>query len=107
MLRDAATESYERVEVFGKECLFTCSRIDRDTVPKGLYAYDVRHDDDCHGIPCQIKTFVMVNHWGTIICAEPIEMEQNFNFHCRYLQEGDFNYLGEYETLEGYMAKTA
>lgn len=108
---DAAKEHYELVEVFGRECLFTSARIDRDTVPKGLYAYDVRHDDDCQGDPCQIKPFVFVNHWGTIICADPIEMsdckELGEGFACRYLEEGDFNYLGEPETLKGYMSMTA
>ena len=102
MRYNAATENYERVEVFGKDCLFTCARIDRSTVPEGMYAYDVRHDDDCQGIPCQIKPHVLVNHWGTIICAEPIEMEFEDVFACRYLEDGDFNYTGRMATLESY-----
>ena len=106
MAYNAANESYERVVVFGKECLFTCARIDRTTVPEGLFAYDVRHDDDCQGIPCQIKPYVMVNHWGTIICAEPIEMsdckEFGERFACRYLEDDDFNYTGRMATLDNY-----
>ena len=107
MYYNAVNESYDRVEVFGKECLFTCARIDRTTVPEYLYAYDVRHDDDCQGIPCQIKPYVMVNHWGTIICAEPIEMsdfkEFGDNYACRYLEEDDFNYTGVMTTLDNYV----
>jgi len=106
MYRNANNENYERVEVFGKECLFTCARINRATVPEGLYAYDVRHDDDGMGDPCQIKPHVLVNHWGTIICAEPIEMsdckEFGENFACRYLDDGDFNYTGRMSKLENY-----
>lgn len=106
MAYNAVTERYERVEVFGKECLFTCARIDRTTVPEGMYAYDVRHDDDCQGEPCQIKPLVIVNHWGTIICAEPIEMsdckEFGIQFACRYLEDGDFNYTGRISTLDDY-----
>ena len=64
---NAMTEHYEEITVCGKPALFTNFRIKRDTVPDGLYAYDVRHDDDCRGIPCEIAPFIMVNHWGTII----------------------------------------
>lgn len=62
----AMTEHYEEITVCGKPALFTSIRIRRDTIPDGLYAYDVRHDDECRGIPCEIAPFVMVNHWGTI-----------------------------------------
>ena len=70
----AMTERYEEITVCGKPALFTSIRIKRDTVPDGLYAYDVRHDDECQSIPCEIAPFVMVNHWGTIILAEPLEL---------------------------------
>ena len=57
----AMTEHYEEITVCGKPALFTSIRIKRDTVPDGLYTYDVRHDDECRGIPCEIAPFVMVN----------------------------------------------
>ena len=64
--------------------------IKRDTVPDGLSAYDVRHDDECRGIPCEIAPFVMVNHWGTIILAEPLELPDDGR---RYIDEDtDWNY---------------
>lgn len=66
MTFNAMTEHYEEITVCGKPALFTSIRIKRDTVPDGLYTYDVRHDDECRGIPCEIAPFVMVNHWGTI-----------------------------------------
>lgn len=50
----AMTEPYEEITVCGKTALFASIRIKRDTVPDGLYAYDVRHDDECRGIPCEI-----------------------------------------------------
>ena len=74
MTHDAMTEHYEEIAVCGKPALFTSIRIERDTVPEGLYAYDVWHDDECRGIPCEIALFIMVNHWGTIILAEPLEL---------------------------------
>lgn len=65
MTFNAMTEHYEEITVCGKPALFTSIRIKRDTVPDGLYTYDVRHDDECRGIPCEIAPYVMVNHWGT------------------------------------------
>lgn len=61
----AMTEHYEEITVCGKPALFTSIRIRRDTIPDGLYAYDVRHDDECRGIPCEIAPFVMVNQKRT------------------------------------------
>ena len=43
MTFNAMTERYEEITVCGKPALFTSIRIKRDTVPDGLYAYDVRH----------------------------------------------------------------
>ncbi len=40
------TEKFEDVTVLGHPMLFTCLRVDRDTVPQGMYMYEVRHDDD-------------------------------------------------------------
>lgn len=67
-----ADETMEIVVVFDKPYLFTDMRIDRDTLPEGAVAYDVR--DNCDGEFCQIKEFVLVNHWGTIIGLDRILM---------------------------------
>jgi hypothetical protein len=99
---NAYTEIYELMEIFGQIVLFTNMRIDRATVPKELFAYDVRHDDECQGEICEIKPFVMVNHWGTILCKNPIELT-DFNGDCRYVEEKDYNYLGETTTIEKFL----
>jgi hypothetical protein len=49
---------------------FTDMRVDRGSIPKGLYAYDVR--DCCDGEPCEVRSFVFVNHMGTLITTAPI-----------------------------------
>ena len=95
MTFNAMTEHYEEITVCGKPALFTSIRIKRDTIPDGLYAYDVRHDDECRGIPCEIAPFVMVNHWGTIILAEPLELPDDGR---RYIDE-DTDW--DYSPLEG------
>lgn len=86
-----ATEAmhWEVVEVFGKPALFVCLRVDRKTVPEGLYAYDIRHDDDCQGIACEIARFIMVNHWGTVLMLEPLDLgDKGFLL----MTEDDINY---------------
>lgn len=60
MTFNAMTEHYEEITVCGKPALFTSIRIKRDTIPDGLYAYDVRHDDECRGIPCEIAPFLLL-----------------------------------------------
>lgn len=98
---NAAEEDFELMELFGQTVLFTNMRVDRSTVPEGLYAYDVRHDDDCTGEICEIKPSVMVNHWGTIICKEPIELDEVW--HCKFVDEGDYCYLGDTAKLDEYL----
>ena len=60
---DATKETFESVTVLDKPMLFTCARIDRDTVPKGMYLYEVRHDDDQRGDPVQIARFFPIDRF--------------------------------------------
>lgn len=46
---DAWDEWYDLVEVKEQPMLFTCLRVDRTTVPKGYFLYEVREDDDWNG----------------------------------------------------------
>lgn len=89
---------WERVEVLDREGLFTCCRIDRNSVPAGYHVYDIRHDDDCQGDPVQICKWVMVNHWGTLLTKEPFELEPSTCNNNAYLDidpEEDWNYTGD------------
>lgn len=106
--KNAMDEVYEEVTVFGKPMLFTCLRIDRDTVPKGMYLYEVRHDDDQQGDPVQIANWIMVNHWGTLISNQPIKLEKSPSVNNAYRDidpETDWNYEGVDSTLKEYMEK--
>lgn len=85
-------EGMDIVEVAGKPYLFTCMRVDRKTVPDDLYVYDVRGDDETTGGFCQVKPFVMVNHWGTIIGQDPVPLDHEFgDYWCD--EENDGCYL--------------
>lgn len=64
---DARKETFEEIEIFDTLALFSSGRIQRESVPKGFYCYEVRHDDECMGIPCELSSHVLVNFWGTVI----------------------------------------
>lgn len=105
--QDAVTESYEEVTVLNRPMLFTNSRIDRTTVPKGLYVYDVQHDSESQGIPVQIAEFILVNHWGTLISSRPIKLDTHpvLGKKHRLIDEEDWNYEGVASSLQAYMEK--
>lgn len=88
-------ELFELAETDDVEVLFTNHRIDRKTVPFGLYCYDVRESEGFSGIPVTLEKFVAVNHWGTILSKKPFPLDEN---GCYPLKEG-INYL-ETCTLE-------
>ncbi len=106
--QDAMKEVFEEVTVLDKPMLFTCQRIDRATVPKGLYLYEVRHDDDMRGDPVQIANWIMVNHWGTLISNEPLKLTPSKTVNNAYLDidsEKDWNYEGAEATISEYMER--
>lgn len=105
---NAMTESFEDVTVLGYPMIFTCLRVDRETVPKGLYLYEVRHDDEQQGLPVQIANWIMVNHWGTLISSKPIKLEPSASLNNAYRDidpEEDWNYEGSVTTVREYMEK--
>ena len=44
---------------------FSSMRVDRKTIPHGLFAYDIRHDEDTWF--SELKDYVLINHFGTFI----------------------------------------
>ena len=71
---DARTEDFEEVTILGMPALFTPGRINRNTIPNGYHLYEIRHDDDCQGDAVQIARNILVNHWGSIITRDEIEL---------------------------------
>lgn len=101
---DAREETFEEVTAFDKPMLFTCLRIDRDTVPKGLYVYEVRHDDDMQGRPVEIAERILVNHWGTLLSNKPIRLfSAPGGRSCRMIGAEDWNYEDVGSTLQKYL----
>ena len=71
---NARTEEFQHIEVFEKFALFTNARIDRTTVPKGWYCYDFRGMGDDAGELRFIEESVVVNHSGSILMPEKLEL---------------------------------
>ena len=74
MAVDARTEEFQHIEVFDKFALFTNARIDRATVPEGWYCYDFRGTGDDPGELRFIEESVVVNHSGSILMPEKLEL---------------------------------
>jgi len=103
---DASTAKFEMVTVLDQPMLFTCCRVDQDTVPEGLYVYEVRHDDDQRGEPVQISDWIVVNHWGTLLTSKPIRLDRHPKTYRRYRDidpEDDWNYEGYELTAKEYL----
>ena len=51
MSYDVQKVTYQEVTIFDRPALFTECRIDRATVPEGVYRYELRHGDADWGEP--------------------------------------------------------
>lgn len=83
MVLDARGEVYDVVDMDSRLCLFINARLDRDTIPKGLYCYDVRDSDSLDGSFAELKTFVPDNHSGTLISWEEITLNGQGSYYPR------------------------
>lgn len=93
-------ESYQLIEMFGKPALFSNERITPKDIPEGLYCYDLRHSDDGDRF-CSVETRVTVNHGGSIITDELLELGENG--YIPLDEDTEPNFLGEDLTLAEYM----
>ena len=79
---------YEPCSIFGHDALFTDVRIDRHSVPKGMYAYDVRHDDA--GEPCMLERSVHAHFYGSVILNQTIALGR---YGCKAIRNDDCCFL--------------
>lgn len=68
-------EEFEVIEIEGQTALFTNDRMTDADIPKGLHCYHLRHGDD--GNFCALEKSVAVNHGGSVIVKEPINLGEN------------------------------
>lgn len=74
---DATKEAFEVVEIIGIPGLFTIQRVNRSTVPKGMYLYEMQTSEEDRSQPCLLGHRIIVEHFGTILTASPIELSRN------------------------------
>ena len=100
---NAMSEYFDEVTILGKPALFTNLRIDRNTVPRGYHLYEVRHDDDCQGDAVQIARGILVNHWGSLITHEVINLPADGYLD---IEPEDLNYAaGDCRSMKTFMEK--
>ena len=75
--------------------MFTNGRLDRTTVPEGLFCYDIRESNGFSGEPVTLEPHVMVNHWGTVLSKEEFTLNDE-----GFYSIDDFNYMGETLSIE-------
>ncbi len=90
MKLDYRTEKFQKVSVCGIPCDFSDMRIDRSTVPKGRYQYEVADDDESQGNPSRVRRGIMVNFFGTLISDVPLPLVDD---NVLWLRDGDFEWL--------------
>ena len=74
MSYDAQKVTYQEVTIFDRPALFTECRVDRATVPEGVYRYELRHGDEDWGEPRELSRSLMVNFYGTVLTREPFQL---------------------------------
>ena len=100
---NAMTAAFEEVTVYGQPALFTSLRVDRSTVPDGLHLYELRHADEDWNDPCQLARGILVNHYGTVLTREPIQLPVSGALE---LNAGDFNFSdGDCRTVAAFQEK--
>lgn len=87
---DAMKIEYESFYIFEHDALYTDKRIDKDTIPKGMYAYDIRRDDT--GEPCMLEHSVHAHFYGSIILNRPITLGK---YGCKAIRLNDCGFHEE------------
>lgn len=86
---DANRLTYDEVTIFGVSALFTDLRVDRSTVPDGVYRYEVRYSDEYGGEPVELARGIMVDFFGTVLTREPIQLPISGGLE---LNDGDLDF---------------
>lgn len=78
---------YELFEIFGGDALFTDKRIDRESLPPGIYTYELRQGED--GDPATLEKQVLDNFYGTVLMNHPLTLGR---YSCRKVGCDDFGF---------------
>ena len=105
MKDDISNIKFEQIRLFNKSVLFTPSRINSKNLPKGIYKYEVRSDDEGLGIICELAKSIKVNFWGTILSNRPIQLDQDG--YREISEENDIQFINQPNiAIPKYLSKT-
>ena len=78
--------------------LFSDTRIPKDLLDSlNIWAYDIRHSDECDNVFATVEDKVVVNYAGTILCGERLQIGVYNNID-------DWSFTGENKTVIEYCA---
>ena len=97
----ANDEQYQEIELFDKPGLFSNGRIARDNLPEGVYCYDLRGSDYDPGEPVCVEEQVVVNHAGSVLLTEPLELAEDGRL--MLTEEEGLNFTGGFSTLSQFL----
>ena len=97
----ANDEQYQEIELFDKPGLFSNGRIVRDNLPEGVYCYDLRGSDYDPGEPVCVEERVVVNHAGSVLLTEPLELAEDGRL--MLTEEEGLNFVGGFSTLTQFL----
>ena len=99
----ANDEQYQEIELFDKLGLFSNGRIARDNLPEGVYCYDLRGSDYDPGDLVCVEERVVVNHAGSVLLTEPLELTEDGRL--MLTEEKGLNFTGGFSTLSQFLQK--
>ena len=94
-----AEKTFDVVEILNHTALFSNGRVSFEDIPKGLYLCDLREGDSIAF--ATVEPYVVVNHAGTLITKEPIDLGEQL-----YVVLDDDtapNFLGMDMTIDEFM----
>lgn len=84
-MTNAKDTTFDLAVLFGHPVIFADIRIDPNTLPSGLHAYELRHSDDDWGQPVALMHHVAFNFFGTAISQNEMPVDDFLQ-----INDGDF-----------------
>lgn len=93
-------EDYDLVAVDNKPALFSNGRLTLNDIPQGLFLYHLRSSDDGDRF-CSLEAKVGVNHGGSIVTSEPLDLGEKG--YIAFTDDNSPNFMGEQITFAQFM----
>ena len=92
-------EEYQPIEFYDVPALLSNGRVDRESLPEGIFRYELRGADYDPGYPLTVEEDVMVDHVATVLTAVPVMIPEQ-----GYLRLGDgLNFVGGEQPITEYL----